>query len=118
MDRVVRRTFDLALEGEEVCVLHDGIERGGADGPHIRHVGIAARHEERIAVDEESRMDHRILVPVPVRQTKLRVSAYLLDDLFEKEKVSTMPVEEMICAVFAEVEVVCIAVYRRLGHPA
>src|SRR6185437_16414229 len=95
MDCVVRRTFDLAHEGEEVCVLHDGIERGGADGPHIRHVGIAARHEERIAVDKKRRMDHRVLVPVPVRQAKFRVAAYLLDDLFEIEEVSTMPVEEI-----------------------
>src|SRR5262245_17364653 len=113
----MRRALDLAHEGEEVSVLHDRIERVVADGPQIRHVSVAARHEERIAIDEESGMDHRILVPVPVRQAKLRVSAYLLANLFEKEKVSTMPVEEMICAVFAEGEIDRVAVYRRLGFP-
>src|SRR3954454_209017 len=111
MDGVVRRAFDLLHEGEEVCVLHDRIERRSTDGPHVRHVGIAARHEERITIDEESRMDLRVLVPVPVRQAKLRVSAYFLANLFEKEEVSTVPVEEMIRAVFAESEIVCVAVY-------
>src|SRR6187401_1145929 len=111
MDRVVGRAFDLVHEGEEVCVLHDRIERGVADFPHIRHVSITSRHEKRIAIDEESRMDLRVLVPVPVRQSKLRVSANLLANLFEKEKESTMPVKEMIRAVFTKGEIVCVAVY-------
>src|SRR3569832_11471 len=117
MDRVMRRAFDLVHEGEEVRVLHDRIERGVAHLPHIRQVSVASPHEERIAIDEESRMDLRVLVPVPVRQAKLRVSAYLLANLFEKEKEGTMPVEEMIRAVFAESEIVCVAVYQRLGLP-
>src|SRR6185369_7436068 len=115
MDRVVRRAFDLLHEGKEVCVLHDWIERGVADGPQVGHISVAARHEERIAIDEKCRMDLRVLVPVPVRQTKLRVSAYLLANLFEKEKVRTIPVEEVIRAVFAEGEIDRVAVYGRLG---
>src|ERR1043165_8887253 len=99
MNRVMRRAFDLMHEGEEVCVLHDRIERSVANFPHIRHVGITSPHEKRIAINEEGRMDLRVLVPVPVRQSKLRVSAYLLANLFEKEKKGTMPVKEMIGAV-------------------
>ena len=118
MDCVMRRAFDLVHEGEEICVLHDRIERRVADLPHVRQVSVASPHEEWIAIDEESRMDLRVLVPVPVRQSKLRVSGYLLANLFEKEKESTMPVEEMIRAVFAESEIVCVAVYQCLGLPA
>src|SRR5262245_286667 len=98
MDRVVRRVFDLVHESEEVCVLHDRIEGVVTDLPHIRHVSVVSRLKKRIAIDEERRMDDRVLVPVPVRQSKLRVSAYLLANLFEEEKVRTMPVEEMVRA--------------------
>ena len=117
MDSVVRRAFDLVHEREKVCVLHDRIERVVTDFPHVRHVGISSAHEQRIAIDEESGMDLRVLVPVPVRQSKLRVSAYLLANLFKEEKKGTMPVEEMIRTVFAEGETNRVAVYRRLGLP-
>ncbi len=62
-------------------------------------------------------MDHRVLVPVPVRQSKLWIAAYLLKNLFEKEEVCAMPVEEMIRAVFAESETCRVAVDQRLGLP-
>src|ERR1041385_5226026 len=117
MDGVVRRAFDLLHKREKVGVLHDRIERGSADLPHVRHVSVVSWHEEWIAIDEEGRMDLRVLIPVPVGQSKLRVSAHLLANLFEKEKVSTMPVEEMLRAVFAESEIVCVAVDQRLGLP-
>ena len=62
---------------------------------------MASRSEQGARTVQEWRGNIRVLIPVPVRQSEMFVSRQVLADAFEVEKITAMPVKEVIVAVLA-----------------
>src|SRR5450432_2808026 len=118
MHIVVRCAFDLGLEGKEICISENGIQFSRGYRGRASHTSPASGQEQWATLVQECGMNVGVLVPVPIRQSKLCIAGEILANPFKIDHVGSMSIKEIVCAVLAKGEPRSRTMYSCLILPA